>query len=88
MSDEINKEKITSVATPAWYSLTSEDTAKILEVSGEKGLSVSEIPSRIEKFGKNILEEEKGKARSSPIAGRAVSSPSASLIARRAADIL
>ena len=28
------------------------------------------------------------KARSSPIAGRAVSSPSASLIARRAADIL
>lgn len=59
MSDEINKEKITSSAKPAWYSLTSEDTAKILEVSGEKGLSVSEIPSRIEKFGKNILEEEK-----------------------------
>ena len=59
MSDEINKEKITSSAKPAWYSLTSEDTAKMLDVSGEKGLSSSEIPERMKNYGQNILEEEK-----------------------------
>ena len=45
----------------SWYGFSSEDAAKKLGTSVEKGLSVSEAAARIQKYGRNILEEEKEK---------------------------
>src|SRR5512139_3516900 len=44
-----------------WYGLSSEDAAKKLGTTIEKGLSSSEAASRLATYGRNILEEEKEK---------------------------
>ncbi len=44
-----------------WFSLTVEEVAKTLETDVEKGLADSQVSKRTEEFGKNELEEKKGK---------------------------
>lgn len=44
-----------------WYGLSSEDAAKKLGTTMAKGLSAPEAASRLQKYGGNILKEEKEK---------------------------
>ncbi len=44
-----------------WYGLSSEDAAKKLGTTIEKGLTASEAAARLKTYGRNILEEEKEK---------------------------
>jgi len=44
-----------------WYGLSSEEAAKKLGTTIEKGLSAPEAANRLHSYGRNILEEEKEK---------------------------
>jgi magnesium-transporting ATPase (P-type) len=43
---------------PKWYTLSTEDVAKQLQVDPAKGLSSDEAKSRLQKYGPNRLAEE------------------------------
>ncbi len=45
-----------------WWQLTVDQVFKILETDANKGLSCKEAECRLEKYGKNTLEEKKGRS--------------------------
>ncbi|MEN6519004.1 MAG: HAD-IC family P-type ATPase [Methanospirillum sp.] len=46
---------------PSWYAMSVEEVAERLGVSPDRGLSSFETAARIERYGRNVLEEEKQK---------------------------
>lgn len=61
MSDKSPQSPGATGTKEIWYGLSSEDAAKKLGTTREKGLSASEAASRLQTYGRNILEEEKEK---------------------------
>ena len=61
MSDSSSQSSAAANFGEIWYGLSSEDAAKKLGITIDKGLSAAEGASRLQKYGRNILEEEKEK---------------------------
>lgn len=61
MSDPQPQSSVAAGATQTWYAVSKEDAAKNLGVSIAQGLSASEAATRIGRYGRNVLEEEKEK---------------------------
>jgi len=59
MSKRDNKPESTSAPIGEWYGLPADAVASYLSVDPGNGLKETDITSRLEKFGINILEEEK-----------------------------
>ncbi len=49
-------------SAPAWHMLPDSEVARLLEVSPKAGLSASEAKRRQQKFGKNVLEQSRGRS--------------------------
>lgn len=45
-----------------WYNLTESETLEALSTTREFGLSSEEVATRLEKYGKNELEQAKKKS--------------------------
>jgi Ca2+-transporting ATPase len=61
MSDKPPQSSGSAGTKEIWYGLSSEDAAKKLGTTIEKGLTASEAASRLKTYGRNILKEEKEK---------------------------
>ncbi len=61
MSDKSLQSPSATGPQEVWYGLSSEDAAKKLGTTIEKGLTASEAAARLKTYGRNILEEEKEK---------------------------
>ncbi|MDO9550778.1 MAG: cation-transporting P-type ATPase [Methanoregula sp.] len=62
MADQLRQPSATAATKEIWYGLGSNEAAKKLGTSLEKGLSAAEAARRLESYGRNILEEEKEKS--------------------------
>src|SRR5512137_2054 len=61
MPDTSPQSSVAADTKEIWYGISSEDATKKLGTSIDKGLSTTEAASRLLKYGRNILEEEKQK---------------------------
>ena len=62
MADQLQQPSATAATKEIWYGQSSNEAAKKLGTTREKGLSAAEAARRLELYGRNILEEEKEKS--------------------------
>ncbi|HHY00927.1 MAG TPA: HAD-IC family P-type ATPase, partial [Methanothermobacter sp.] len=61
MSNSSRQSSTNETKKETWHALSTDETAKKLEVYVEQGLNSSEVINRIKTYGLNVLEEEKEK---------------------------